>query len=68
MALRKLMELGNLQDKTTHAVTPSKEGVGGFLITAIAPSPRGFIGFGGGVVGTARGHGCTRYSRGLHWL
>ena len=30
MALRKLMELGNLQDKTTHAVTPSKEGVGGF--------------------------------------
>ena len=31
MALRKLMELGNLQDKTTHAVTPSKEGVGGFL-------------------------------------
>ena len=30
MALRKLMELGNFQDKTTHAVTPSKEGVGGF--------------------------------------
>ena len=31
MALRELMELGNLQDKTTHAVTPSKEGVGGLL-------------------------------------
>ena len=26
MALRKLMEPGNFQDKTSHAVTPSKEG------------------------------------------
>ena len=31
MALRKLMEPGNLQDKTTHAVTPSKEGSADFL-------------------------------------
>ena len=35
MALRKLMELGNLQDKTKHAATPSKEGVGGLCLVLL---------------------------------